>query len=50
LTINPGIKIVAVASDDTNKAALLHLGADDFGAKPLSAESIVDKILLMLLG
>jgi DNA-binding response OmpR family regulator len=48
--VNPGIKILAVASDDTNKAALLRLGADDFGKKPLSAESVVDKILLMLIG
>ena len=48
--VNTGIKILAVASDDTNKAALLRLGADDFGKKPLSAESVVDKILLMLIG
>ncbi|SRR5581483_4865638 len=48
--INSGIKILAVASDDTSKALLLRLGADDFGTKPLSAESIVDKILLMLMG
>src|SRR5690349_10643582 len=33
--VNPGIKVLAVASDDTNKAALLRLGADDFGKKPL---------------
>lgn len=48
--INQGIKILAVASDDPNKAALLRLGADDFGKKPLSAETVVDKILLMLIG
>jgi len=48
--VNQNIKILAVASDDTSKAALLRLGADDFGKKPLSAETIVDKILLMLIG
>jgi DNA-binding response OmpR family regulator len=48
--VNQSIKILAVASDDTNKAALLRLGADDFGKKPLSAETVVDKILLMLIG
>lgn len=48
--VNRGIKILAVASDDTSKAALLRLGADDFGKKPLSAETVVDKILLMLIG
>ena len=48
--VNQSIKILAVASDNTSKSALLRLGADDFGKKPLSAETVVDKILLMLIG
>lgn len=45
---NDDIKILTIAEDDSNKAKLLDLGSDDFGKKPLSGESVVDKVLMLL--
>jgi|SRR5581483_9582004 len=45
---NPEIQILTLAEDDTDKARILDLGSDDFGKKPLSGESVVDKVLIML--
>lgn len=45
---NPEIQILTLAEDDTDKARILDLGSDDFGKKPLSGESVVDKVIIML--
>jgi DNA-binding response OmpR family regulator len=45
---NDNIRILTIAEDDGDKAKLLGLGSDDFGHKPLSGESVVDKVLMLL--
>jgi DNA-binding response OmpR family regulator len=45
---NDKISILTIAEDDADKAKLLDLGSDDFGKKPLSGESVVDKVLMLL--
>jgi DNA-binding response OmpR family regulator len=45
---NDKIKILTIAEDDADKARLLELGSDHFSQKPLSGESVVDKVLMLL--
>ena len=47
--INPNIKIMVLAEDETDKTRVLEYGADDFTTKPISTETIVDKIAGVLL-
>jgi DNA-binding response OmpR family regulator len=47
--INSNIKIMVLAEDETDKTRVLEYGADDFTTKPISAETIVDKIAGVLL-
>lgn len=47
--VNSEIKIMALAEDETNKTRVLDYGADEFATKPISAETIVDKVSSMLL-
>ena len=46
--VNSNIKIMVLAEDETDKTRVLEYGADEFAAKPISAESVVDKIYSML--
>ena len=47
--INSNIRIMALAEDENDKARVLDYGADEFATKPISAETIVDKVSGMLL-
>ena len=47
--INPDIKILAVADDKSEKTRVLDYGADGFTTKPISAETIVNKISALLI-
>jgi DNA-binding response OmpR family regulator len=47
--INPNIKIMALAEDETDKTRVLDYGAHYFATKPISAETIVDKVSGLLL-
>ncbi|MRN60663.1 MAG: response regulator [Nitrosopumilales archaeon] len=47
--INSNIKIMVLAEDETDKTRVLEYGADEFAAKPISAETIVDKVYSLLL-
>jgi DNA-binding response OmpR family regulator len=47
--INPDIKILAVADDESEKTRVLDFGADDFTTKPISVETIVNKISALLI-
>ena len=47
--INSNIKIMVLAEDETEKTRVLDYGADEFTTKPISAESIVDKVYSVLL-
>ena len=45
--INPDIKILAVANE-SEKTRVLDYGADGFTTKPISVETIVDKVSTLL--
>ena len=47
--INSNIRIMALAEDENDKTRVLDYGADEFATKPISAETIVDKVSGMLL-
>lgn len=47
--INSNLKICVVAEDENDKTRVLDYGADEFAKKPLSVESIVNKITILLL-
>src|SRR5712691_3138169 len=47
--INSNIKIMVLAEDETDKTRVLEYGANEFAAKPISAETIVDKVYSVLL-
>lgn len=42
--MNSDIKIFAIADDENDKTRVLEYGAEEFAVKPISAETIVDKI------
>jgi DNA-binding response OmpR family regulator len=46
--INPDIKILAVADDESEKTRVLDYGADGFTTKPISVETIVDRVSAIL--
>jgi DNA-binding response OmpR family regulator len=46
--ISPNIKILAVADDESEKTRVLDYGADGFTTKPISVETIVDKVSAIL--
>lgn len=47
--IDLNIKILVVANDDNARNIILEYGADDFLIKPVSAETILGKISMLLL-
>ena len=46
--INPDVKILAVAADESEKTRVLDYGAEGFTTKPISTETIVDKVSALL--
>jgi len=46
--INSSIKIMVLAKDETDKTRVLEYGADEFATKPISAESVVNKVYSLL--
>jgi DNA-binding response OmpR family regulator len=46
--INPDIKILAIADNESEKTRVLDYGADGFSTKPISVETIVNKISALL--
>jgi DNA-binding response OmpR family regulator len=46
--INPDIKILSVADDESEKTRVLDYGSDGFTTKPISVETIVNKISALL--
>lgn len=47
---NPNIGVLAIADDESVKTRVLDYGADDFITKPISIETIIDKVNKILLG
>jgi DNA-binding NtrC family response regulator len=46
--INPNIKILVIAHEDSNKTRVLDYGADEFALKPMSPENIADKVFNLI--
>lgn len=46
--INPSIQILVVAERHSDKAKVLEYGADEFTIKPVSSETVVNKLIAML--
>ena len=46
--ISPNVKILAVADNENEKTRVLDYGADGFTTKPISVETIVNKISALL--
>jgi DNA-binding response OmpR family regulator len=46
--INLDIKILAIAENESEKTRVLDYGADGFTTKPISTETIVDKVSALL--
>jgi DNA-binding response OmpR family regulator len=46
--ISPNIKILAVADDESEKTRVLDYGADGFTTKPISVETIVNRVSAIL--
>ncbi len=44
----PSIKIVVVANNDSAKTRVLDYGADDFVLKPISAETLTNRVITQL--
>ncbi|MDF0682109.1 MAG: response regulator [Candidatus Nitrosocosmicus sp.] len=44
----PSIKIVVVANNENSKTRVLSYGADDFMLKPISAETLVNRVITQL--
>ena len=44
----PSIKIVVVANKDSAKTSVLDYGADDFVLKPISAETLTNRVITQL--
>lgn len=47
--IGHNVKILVVANDDSARNVILEYGADDFVIKPVSVETILSKISMLLL-
>ena len=47
--INSQISIMVLAEDETDKTRVLEYGADEFATKPVSAETVADKVTNVLL-
>ena len=47
--INSNIRIMALAKNENDKTRVLDYGADEFATKPISTETIIDKISAMLM-
>jgi DNA-binding response OmpR family regulator len=45
---HPEIAIFVLVGDESDRARLLRLGCEDFAKKPISAETIVDKVLVLI--
>ena len=47
--INSNIKIMVLAEDESDKTRVLEYGADEFAAKPISAENVLVNVYSLLL-
>jgi DNA-binding response OmpR family regulator len=43
--LKPKILLFVITNDDSDRARVMQLGCDEFSKKPISTESIADKVL-----
>ena len=46
--INPNIKVLVIADEDSDKMRILGYGADEFSLKPISPENVADKLFMLI--
>jgi DNA-binding response OmpR family regulator len=46
--INPQIKVLVIADEDSDKTRILGYGADEFSLKPISPENVADKLFMLI--
>ena len=46
--INPNIKVLVIADEDSDKTRILGYGADEFSLKPISPENVADKLFMLI--
>ena len=46
--INPYIKVLVIADEDSDKTRILGYGADEFSLKPISPENVADKLFMLI--
>ncbi len=46
--LNPKMLLFVITNDDSDRARVLQLGCDEFSKKPISTESIADKVLALI--
>ncbi len=46
--INPHIKVLVIADEDSDKTRILGYGADEFSLKPISPENVADKLFMLI--
>ena len=45
---HPCIKIIVVVNDESDRSRLLRLGCEDFARLPISAQTIIEKVMMLL--
>jgi|SRR5690349_9414002 DNA-binding response OmpR family regulator len=46
--LKPKILLFVITNDDSDRARVMQLGCDEFSKKPISTESIADKVLALI--
>lgn len=45
---HPAIRIVVIVDDESDRSRLLRLGCEDFARLPISAQTIIEKVMMLL--
>jgi DNA-binding response OmpR family regulator len=46
--VNPDTRIVVVVDGESDRSRLLRLGCEDFARLPISAQTIIEKVMMLL--
>jgi DNA-binding NtrC family response regulator len=46
--VDPDMRIVVVVDDESDRSRLLRLGCEDFAQLPISAQTIIEKVMMLL--
>ena len=45
---DPGIKILVIVDDESDRSRLLRLGCEDFARLPISAQTVIEKVMMLM--